>query len=60
MGAAVYAVEWLNLHVVLTLIIQIPLGVLVYVCGSMLFKIESYTYVLNTAKNFLKRKKAKT
>ncbi len=57
MGAAVYAVEFLNFNAIVTLIIQIPLGVAVYVLGSMLFKLESYTYVLNTLKGFLQRKK---
>ena len=57
MGAVVYSVEWLNLNAVLTLVIQIPLGVVVYVVGSMLFKLDSYNYVLNSLKNFLKRNK---
>ncbi len=57
MGAAVYAVEFLNFNAIVTLIIQIPLGVAVYVLGSMLFKLESYTYVLNMAKNFLNKRK---
>ena len=57
MGAAVYAVELLPLNVALTLLIQIPLGVAIYVFGSMLFKLESFTYILNMMKNFLKRKK---
>ena len=58
MGAIVYAVELLALNAIVTLIIQIPLGVLVYVLGSMLFKLESYTYVLNSLKSFLKKRKA--
>ena len=57
MGGLVYAVEFLNLNAIVTLIIQIPLGVAVYVLGSMLFKNESYQYVLNTAKSFLQRRK---
>lgn len=56
MGGVVYAVEFLNFNAIVTLIIQITLGIAVYLAGSALFKIESYTYVLNSAKNFLKRK----
>ena len=55
MGAVVYAVELLQLNAIITLAIQIPLGVIVYVLGSMLFKFESYIYVLNSLKSFLKR-----
>jgi O-antigen/teichoic acid export membrane protein len=57
MGAIVYSVEFLNLSSIVTLIIQIPLGVAAYVLGSMIFKLESYVYVLNSAKSFLKRRK---
>ncbi len=57
MGAAVYAIELLPLNALLTLIIQIPVGILVYLLGSIIFKLESYTYVLNCLKNFLKHKK---
>lgn len=55
MGAIVYAVSWLGLSDWLTLLIQVPLGVLVYVLGSRLFKVDSFTYILD----ILKRKKAK-
>lgn len=57
MGGLVYTVKFLNLSAIITLIIQIILGVAVYLAGSILFKLESYYYVLNSAKNFLKRKK---
>ncbi len=59
MGAVVYAVEFLNFNPIVTLIIQIAVGVAVYLAGSVLFKMESYNYVLNSAKNFLNRKKGK-
>ena len=59
MGAVVYAVELLPLGAFLTLLIQIPLGVLVYVVGSMIFKLESFTYILKMLKNFLRRKRNK-
>ena len=58
MFAAVYAVQFVGLSDWLTLLIQIPIGVLVYFVGSKLFKLESYGYVLKTAKGFLKRGKA--
>ena len=57
MGAAIYAVSFLHLSASLTLLIQIPLGVLVYWGGSKIFHVESYTYIIEMLKNFKKRKK---
>ena len=57
MGAVVYAVNFLNLNPILTLIIQVPVGALIYVFGSMILKLESYVYVLNTLKSFLKKRR---
>ncbi|WP_302160952.1 lipopolysaccharide biosynthesis protein [uncultured Ruminococcus sp.] len=57
MGAAIYAVSFLHLSTSLTLLIQIPLGVLVYWSGSKIFRVESYTYIIEMVKNFKKRKK---
>lgn len=51
MGAAVYAVQLLGLSDLLTLIIQIPLGVLIYAAGSKLLKLECFGYVLQLIKN---------
>lgn len=57
MGAAIYAVSFLHLSASLTLLIQIPLGVLAYWSGSKIFHVESYTYIIEMVKNFKKRKK---
>ena len=57
MGGVVYTVELLRLHALLTLVLQVLVGVAVYVGGSILFKMESYHYVLSIAKNFLRKKK---
>ena len=57
MGAAIYAVSFLHLSASLTLLIQIPLGVLLYWSGSKIFHVESYTYIIEMVKNFKKRKK---
>lgn len=56
MGTAVYAVSFLQLNASITLMIQIPLGVVVYWGGSKLFHIESYTYIVDMVKNFRKKK----
>ncbi len=62
MGVCVYSVTFLNLNHVVTLCIQVPLGVLVYVLCSFLFKIDSYYYILEMIKGYtgkMVKKKAK-
>lgn len=53
MGAIVYCVSFLDLSSIVTLCIQILLGVVIYIGLSALFKMESFEYVLGIAKNFL-------
>lgn len=55
MFAIVYCVQLFGLNDWLTLLIQIPLGVLIYLGGSKLFRFESLDYIIATAKGFLKR-----
>lgn len=52
MGVVVYSVQFLHLNDWLTLLIQVPLGAAIYVVGSRLFKLESYTYILGIAKGY--------
>ncbi len=56
MAAAVLAVLRLGLPDLPTLLIQIPLGAAIYVLGSVLLKLDSFTYLLSTAKNLIHRK----
>jgi hypothetical protein len=56
MGAVVYLIQLIGLNDWLTLLIQIPTGVVLYVGGSVLFHMESYEYVLNAAKEYLHKK----
>lgn len=59
MGGIIYCVTFLGLNDWLTLLIQLPLGAVIYIAGSKLFHIDSYEYVLGILKNYLpKRKKA--
>lgn len=60
MGAIVYCVTIFKLPDILTLCIQVPLGAAVYIGASKLFKVESFHYVLDMAKSYLPKKKAKT
>ena len=55
MGAAVWTVTRLGLSDILTLLIQVPLGAALYVLGSWLMKLESFTFLISTAKKMLHR-----
>lgn len=57
MGAAVFCIQFIGLNDILTLLIQVPLGALIYIVGSYVFKIDSFSYALNMLKGFLKKKK---
>lgn len=59
MGAIVYSVQFLGMNDILTLTLQIPLGVLIYLALSKTFHVESYTYVIDTVKGFLSKRKTK-
>jgi O-antigen/teichoic acid export membrane protein len=57
MGTVVYLVQWLALPDFATLCIQVPLGIVLYVVGSKLFKFQEFEYLLGTLKNRSRRKK---
>lgn len=59
MGAIVYCVHFLGLNDWLTLLIQVPLGAVVYVAGSKLFHIDSFEYVYDILKSYLGKRKKK-
>lgn len=56
MGMIVYFISFLHLNSLITLLIQIPIGVIVYWLFSKLFHIESYEYIVGMLKNFRKKK----
>lgn len=45
MGCCVYPIQWLGLPDIVTLLIQVPLGAIIYIAGSKLFKLESFEYL---------------
>lgn len=55
MGCCVYCVNLLHLNSWLTMIIQVPLGAVIYIGLSALLRIESFTYVLNMIKPILNK-----
>ncbi|SFX01936.1 lipopolysaccharide biosynthesis protein [Ruminococcus sp. XPD3002] len=57
MGGIVYCVQFIGLNDILTLMLQVIVGVVTYIVGSRLFHIESFDYLLNIAKGFLHKGK---
>ena len=59
MGVVVFCVQFIPLSDILTLLIQVPLGALIYIVGAKLLKMESFEYIWNLAKSFLGKRKNK-
>ncbi|KIO70374.1 lipopolysaccharide biosynthesis protein [Caldibacillus thermoamylovorans] len=57
MGILVYFIKYLELGTLLTLLLQILFGVIIYIGLAKLFRLECYIYLINTGKELLKRKK---
>lgn len=55
MGGCVYAVQLLGLSDLVTLVIQIPLGIVVYAAVSAALKLEAFQYLWNLIKPFVIR-----
>ncbi len=55
MAACVWPVTLLGLHDIVTLLIQVPLGVIVYVAISALFRLDSFSFMLGVVKKLLHR-----
>ncbi len=56
MAAAVYAIHFIGLSDWLTLLIQVPLGMLIYIGGAKLLKFETMDYMLQILKQMKKKK----
>ena len=54
MGIVVYPIKYLALPSIIVLIIQAIIGIVLYIVESSLFKIDSYRYLLNMVRPFLK------
>lgn len=57
MGCCIYLIQLLNLPNILTLLLQIPSGVIIYVVGSKLLKIDSFGYLWKIVKSFIQKKR---
>lgn len=52
----VWSITLIGLNYYLTLLIQVLLGVIIYVAGAKIFKFEAFEYILNILKGYIKRK----
>lgn len=59
MGMIVYFISFMNLSNLITLLIQVPLGVVVYSVFAMLLHVESYEYLMSILKSIRKGKTSK-
>ena len=55
MGLLVYTLNFLGMGDFVTLVLQVLAGVGIYVLGSLLFKLDSFRYILSILKNLLRR-----
>ncbi|NLD47020.1 MAG: lipopolysaccharide biosynthesis protein [Clostridiaceae bacterium] len=53
MGAVVYSIKWMGLSVILTLTVQILVGIIIYFAMAWIFKLESFQYLISTMRNYI-------
>ena len=57
MGFIVYFIGIVGGSSLRIFVLQVLFGIIIYLVGSSVFKLESYKYILNVAKSFIKEKK---
>lgn len=57
MGVCVWAITLLGFSDLVTLLIQVPVGVVIYVACSAIFRLESFSYLLGFVKSYLRKEK---
>lgn len=57
MGSVVYTFNFLNIAVWQTLILQMTVGTIIFIILAKMFKIESFSYLIQTGKEILKGRK---
>lgn len=57
MGAIIYPIQKLGLSYLITLLIQVPLGALIYIVGSKFLHLDSFEYLIGIVKTYIKKAK---
>ena len=55
MAGIVWSMNFLQIEPLILLILQIIVGIMIYILLSKLFKVEVYAYFINTIKGFVKK-----
>lgn len=55
MGCCVYPIQWLGLPDIVTLLLQVPLGALIYIGVSAVLHLESYEYLMDMVRPFFEK-----
>jgi O-antigen/teichoic acid export membrane protein len=55
MGLVVYSIKWLGLPMIMTLTIQVLIGIIIYIAMAWVFKLESFEYLVNTMKGLMNK-----
>lgn len=56
MCIGVLCVSFLNFNAFITIIIQLIIGIVIYIGGALLFKLDGLSYVYNTIRDFVKKR----
>ncbi|MBR1432847.1 lipopolysaccharide biosynthesis protein [Ruminococcus sp.] len=59
MGAVVFSIQFIGLNDIITLLIQVSLGGILYIIGSKIFHIDSFEYIISTVKGLFRKHKKK-
>ncbi|HWI47487.1 MAG TPA: lipopolysaccharide biosynthesis protein [Rummeliibacillus sp.] len=57
MGAAVYTIHWFEMPAILTLFIQVFIGIVIYIGLAKIIKLECYLYLILTLKEILRNQR---
>lgn len=57
MGVVVYSITFLHMPLVIMMILQIIIGMIVYISLAKIFKLECFTYLVNTMKEIINKKR---
>lgn len=57
MGSVVYPIHWFGMEAFLTIILQVTIGIVLYVALAKLYKLECFMYLVRTMKDMLKHRR---
>lgn len=58
MGVAIYPIHWLQISAIFTLLTQVFVGVVLYIGLAALFKLECFSYLIETLKELLRKRRS--